>query len=70
LAFERTQQYFFHASKIESWMSEQKLDMLIKDLDKDEISAQNFLKKYQTLEMVVTDCNFLTVTRLTSDKPS
>ncbi|XP_046640195.1 spectrin beta chain-like [Daphnia pulicaria] len=55
LAFIRTQQYFFDASEAESWMSEQELYMMVEDRGKDEISAQNLMKKQQTLELAVED---------------
>lgn len=53
LASERAQQYFFDASEAESWMSEQELYMMVEDRGKDEISAQNLMKKHQTLELAV-----------------
>jgi ABC-type bacteriocin/lantibiotic exporter with double-glycine peptidase domain len=51
LASERAQQYtaevyFFDVSEAEAWMSEQGLYMMVKDRGKDEISAQNFMKKH------------------------
>ena len=52
---ERAQQYFFDASEAESWMSEQELYMMVEDRGKDEISAQNLMKKHQTLETAVED---------------
>ena len=55
LASERAQQYFFDASEAESWMSEQELYMMVEDRGKDEISAQNLMKKHQTLELAVED---------------
>lgn len=55
MASERAQQYFFDASEAESWMSEQELYMMVEDRGKDEISAQNLMKKHQTLELAVED---------------
>ena len=55
LASERAQQYFFDAGEAESWMSEQELYMMVEDRGKDEISAQNLMKKHQTLELAVDD---------------
>lgn len=48
-------QYFFDASEAESWMSEQELYMMVEDRGKDEISAQNLMKKHETLELAVED---------------
>jgi spectrin beta len=55
LKSERAQQYFFDASEAESWMSEQELYMMVEDRGKDEISAQNLMKKHETLELAVED---------------
>ncbi|GLH07508.1 Spectrin beta chain [Gryllus bimaculatus] len=55
LQSERAQQYFFDASEAESWMSEQELYMMVEDRGKDEISAQNLMKKHETLELAVED---------------
>ena len=52
---ERVQQYFFDAQEAESWMSEQELYMMVEDRGKDEISAQNLMKKHDTLEQSVED---------------
>lgn len=52
---ERVQQYFFDAAEAESWMSEQELYMMVEDRGKDEISAQNLMKKHETLEQSVED---------------
>lgn len=52
---ERVQQYFFDAAEAESWMSEQELYMMVEDRGKDEISAQNLMKKHDTLEQSVED---------------
>ncbi|XP_037917699.1 spectrin beta chain isoform X4 [Hermetia illucens] len=52
---ERVQQYFFDAQEAESWMSEQELYMMVEDRGKDEISAQNLMKKHETLEQSVED---------------
>lgn len=46
-------QYLFDASEAESWMSEQELYMMVEDRGKDEISAQNLMKKHETLELAV-----------------
>lgn len=43
-------QYFFDATEAESWMSEQELYMMSEDKGKDEISAQNLMKKHATFE--------------------
>ncbi|XP_059484523.1 spectrin beta chain isoform X2 [Neocloeon triangulifer] len=55
LQSERVQQYFFDASEAEAWMSEQELYMMVDDRGKDEISAQNLMKKHDTLEVTVED---------------
>uniref|UniRef100_A0A4D5R949 Spectrin beta chain n=1 Tax=Scolopendra viridis TaxID=118503 RepID=A0A4D5R949_SCOVI len=55
LESERVQQYYFDASEAESWMSEQELYMMVDDRGKDEISAQNMMKKHQVLENAVED---------------
>ncbi|XP_062554879.1 spectrin beta chain isoform X1 [Armigeres subalbatus] len=52
---EKVQQYFFDAAEAESWMSEQELYMMVEDRGKDEISAQNLMKKHDTLEQSVED---------------
>lgn len=52
---EKAQQYFFDASEAESWMSEQELYMMVEDRGKDEISAQNLMKKHESLENAVDD---------------
>lgn len=43
----------FDASEAESWMSEQELYMMVDDRGKNEISAQNLMKKHETLELAV-----------------
>lgn len=48
-------QYLFDANEAESWMSEQELYMMVEDRGKDEISAQNLMKKHQSLEVAVED---------------
>ena len=48
-------QYYYDASEAESWMSEQELYMMGEERAKDEIGAQNMMKKHQTLEHVVED---------------
>ncbi|XP_052133456.1 spectrin beta chain [Frankliniella occidentalis] len=55
LQSEKAQQYFFDASEAESWMSEQELYMMVEDRGKDEISAQNLMKKHEGLEQAVED---------------
>lgn len=52
---EKAQQYFFDATEAESWMSEQELYMMVEDRGKDEISAQNLMKKHEGLEHAVED---------------
>lgn len=52
---EKVQQYFFDAQEAESWMSEQELYMMVEDRGKDEISAQNLMKKHENLEQSVED---------------
>ncbi|XP_052768377.1 spectrin beta chain-like isoform X4 [Mya arenaria] len=49
------QQYYYDASEAEAWMSEQELYMMGEERAKDEIGAQNMMKKHQTLENVVED---------------
>merc|ERR1719193_2509041 len=55
LTNERVQQFLFDASEAESWMSEQELYMMIEDRGKDEFSAENLMKKHNTLESAVED---------------
>jgi len=55
LESEKAQQYYFDASEAEAWMSEQELYMMIEDRGKDEFSAQNLMKKHESLENVVED---------------
>ncbi|XP_043588838.1 spectrin beta chain isoform X3 [Bombus pyrosoma] len=52
---EKAQQYFFDATEAESWMSEQELYMMVEDRGKDEISAQNLMKKHESLEHAMED---------------
>lgn len=52
---ERAQQYFYDASEAEAWMSEQELYMMVEDRGKDEDSAQNLMKKHESLENAVDD---------------
>lgn len=47
---EKIKQYFFDSAEAEAWMSEQELYMMVEDRGKDEISAQNLMKKHDTLE--------------------
>ncbi|XP_071163387.1 spectrin beta chain-like isoform X17 [Mytilus edulis] len=49
------QQYYYDASEAEAWMSEQELYMMGDERAKDEIGAQNFMKKHQVLENAVED---------------
>ncbi|XP_065331438.1 spectrin beta chain isoform X2 [Cloeon dipterum] len=53
LRSERVQQYLFDAGEAEAWMSEQELYMMVEDRGKDEISAQNLMKKHEALERAV-----------------
>ncbi|XP_037941543.1 spectrin beta chain isoform X2 [Teleopsis dalmanni] len=55
LESEKVQQYFFDAQEAESWMSELELYMMVEDRGKDEISAQNLMKKHENLEQSVED---------------
>ncbi|XP_042238845.1 spectrin beta chain-like isoform X1 [Homarus americanus] len=55
LVSEKAQQYLFDASEAEVWMSEQELYMMVEDRGKDELSAQNLMKKHQSLESAVSD---------------
>lgn len=55
LVSEKAQQYLFDAGEAEVWMSEQELYMMVEDRGKDEISAQNLMKKHQCLEGAVDD---------------
>ena len=48
-------QYFFDAAESEAWMSEQELYMMGEDRAKDEVGANNMLKKHGTLEKTVDD---------------
>ncbi len=48
-------QYYFDAAEAESWMSEQELYMMGGERSKDEIGAQNMMKKHQGLERDVED---------------
>eukprot|EP00095_Tigriopus_kingsejongensis_P000631 maker-scaffold275_size226830-snap-gene-1.25 protein:Tk00631 transcript:maker-scaffold275_size226830-snap-gene-1.25-mRNA-1 annotation:"spectrin beta chain" len=55
LVSEKAQQFFFDANEAEVWMSEQELYMMVEDRGKDEFSAQNLMKKHDTLERSVDD---------------
>ena len=56
LESERAQKYYYDASEHETWMSEQELYMLVEDRGKDDLlSAQNLMKKHETLENAVDD---------------
>ncbi|CAG2100104.1 unnamed protein product [Medioppia subpectinata] len=55
LESERAQKYYFDVSEAESWMSEQELYMMVDDRGKDEFSAQNLMKKHESLENAVED---------------
>lgn len=48
-------QYYYDASEAEAWMSEQELYMMGEERAKDEVGAQNMMKKHQALENVVED---------------
>jgi len=52
---EKAQQFFFDANEAEAWMSEQELYMMVEDRGKDELSAQNLMKKHEALEGQVDD---------------
>jgi len=52
---EKAHQYLFDAGEAEVWMSEQELYMMVEDRGKDEISAQNLMKKHRGLEGAVED---------------
>ncbi|KAG1673121.1 Spectrin beta chain [Nymphon striatum] len=52
---QRAQQYYFDVSEAEAWMSEQELYMMGEERGKDEISAQNLMKKHESLENAVED---------------
>ncbi|XP_052281709.1 spectrin beta chain, non-erythrocytic 1-like isoform X2 [Dreissena polymorpha] len=47
--------YYYDASEAEAWMSEQELYMMREERAKDEIGAQNMMKKHTALENVVED---------------
>ncbi|XP_050677383.1 spectrin beta chain isoform X1 [Leptidea sinapis] len=53
--WEKAHQYLFDANEAEAWMSEQELYMMVEDRGKDEISAQNLIKKHEILEQAVDD---------------
>ncbi|GBP22289.1 Spectrin beta chain [Eumeta japonica] len=53
--WEKAHQYLFDANEAEAWMSEQELYMMVEDRGKDEISAQNLIKKHEVLEQAVED---------------
>ncbi|XP_037873168.2 spectrin beta chain isoform X9 [Bombyx mori] len=53
--WEKAHQYLFDANEAEAWMSEQELYMMVEDRGKDEISAQNLMKKHEILEQAVDD---------------
>lgn len=48
-------QYYFDVTEAEAWMSEQELYMMGDERAKDEIGAQNMMKKHQTLENAIED---------------
>ena len=48
-------QYFYDAAEAEAWMSEQELYMMGDGRGKDEVGADNMLKKHSTLEKTVED---------------
>ncbi|XP_051900167.1 spectrin beta chain, non-erythrocytic 4-like isoform X2 [Pristis pectinata] len=55
LAMQRAQQYYFDASEVESWLSEQELHMMTDEKGKDEQSALQLLKKHLSLEQTIDD---------------
>lgn len=65
LESEKAQQYFFDASEAESWMSEQELYMMVDERGKDELSAQNMMKKHNILEQAVE--NYASTVRQLND---
>ena len=52
---EKIQQFLLDANEAESWMSEQELYMMVEDRGKDEFSAQNLMKKHDSLETSLED---------------
>ena len=48
-------QYYYDASEVEAWMSEQELNMMGDERGKDEASASAMLKKHETLEAAIAD---------------
>ncbi|XP_062916024.1 spectrin beta chain, non-erythrocytic 4-like isoform X1 [Mobula hypostoma] len=55
LAMQQAQQYYFDASEVESWLSEQELHMMTDEKGKDEQSSLQLLKKHLTLEQTIDD---------------
>ncbi|GCB77492.1 hypothetical protein scyTo_0021106 [Scyliorhinus torazame] len=54
-AMQQVQQYYFDASEVESWLSEQELHMMTDEKGKDEQSSLQMLKKHLTLEQTIDD---------------
>lgn len=51
----QAKQYYYDASEVEAWMSEQELNMMGDERGKDEASASAMLKKHETLEAAIAD---------------
>ncbi|XP_043536626.1 spectrin beta chain, non-erythrocytic 4-like [Chiloscyllium plagiosum] len=54
-AMQQVQQYYFDASEVESWLSEQELHMMTDEKGKDEQSSLQMLKKHLVLEQTIDD---------------
>ncbi|XP_059497011.1 spectrin beta chain, non-erythrocytic 4-like [Stegostoma tigrinum] len=54
-AMQQLQQYYFDASEVESWLSEQELHMMTDEKGKDEQSSLQMLKKHLVLEQTIDD---------------
>uniref|UniRef100_UPI00398E47AA spectrin beta chain, non-erythrocytic 1-like n=1 Tax=Pristiophorus japonicus TaxID=55135 RepID=UPI00398E47AA len=54
-AMQRAHQYYFDASEVESWLSEQELHMMTDEKGKDEQSSLQMLKKHLILEQTIDD---------------
>jgi len=48
-------QYLFDAGESEAWMSEQELHMISEERARDEVGAENMLKKHANTEKTVED---------------
>ncbi|XP_069765552.1 spectrin beta chain, non-erythrocytic 4-like isoform X2 [Narcine bancroftii] len=55
LAMQRAQQYYFDATEVEAWLSEQELHMMTDEKGKDEQSSLQMLKKHLILEQTIDD---------------